>query len=95
MTREEALRRLTDLKPWLTSQGVTRLRLFGSTARDEARADSDVDLLIDFDPMPGLRFFAIEREIGAKIGADVELAMEGGLNRVVRARALAEAVDVI
>ncbi len=95
MTKDEALRRLTELKPWLASQGVTRLRLFGSTARDEARADSDVDLLVDFDPMPGLRFFALEREIGARLGAEVELSMEGGLNPIVKSRVLAEAVDVI
>jgi len=93
MTRDEALRRLTALKPWLESEGVTRLRLFGSTARNEAGANSDIDLLVDFDPMPGLRFFALERELSDKLGAPVELVMEGGLNPVVKIRALAEAVD--
>lgn len=93
MTRDEALRRLTELKPWLASQGVTRLRLFGSTARGEAGADSDVDLLVDFDPMPGLRFFAVERELGELLGAKVELVTEPALAPDIRASALRDAVD--
>ncbi len=42
MTRAELLQRLRELKPWLESQGVVDLRLFGSFARDEARDDSDL-----------------------------------------------------
>lgn len=93
MTRAEALRRLTEIRPWLVSQGVTRLRLFGSTARDEARADSDVDLLVDFDPMPGLRFFIIEQELSERLGAKVELVTEPALAPDIRAAALRDAVD--
>ncbi len=93
MTRAEALRRLADLKPWLESQGVTRLRLFGSTARDEARADSDLDLLVDFDPMPGLRFFAIERELSEKLGVKVELVTERALAPDIKVNALQDVVD--
>ena len=74
MDRAEALRRLGDLKPWLVAQGVTRLRLFGSTARDEAGPDSDLDLLVDFESMPGLRLFTIERELSEKLGVNVGLS---------------------
>lgn len=95
MTRAEALARLQALKPWLQSQGVTRLRIFGSVARDEAGPDSDLDLLVDFDPIPGLRFFAIERELSERLGVRVDLVMEGGMNRVVKSRALADAVDAV
>lgn len=93
MTRDEALRRLTEIRPWLASQGVTRVRLFGSTARDQARADSDIDLLVDFDPMPGLRFFTIERELSERLGAKVELVTEPALAPDIRAAALRDAVD--
>jgi uncharacterized protein len=91
--RAEALRRLSELKPWLTEQGVTRLRLFGSVARDEARADSDLDLLVDFDVMPGLRFFEIERELSEKLGVKVELVTERALAPDIRSTALRDVVD--
>ena len=95
MKRSDALSALRRLAPWLEEQGVKRLRLFGSVARDEAHDDSDIDLLVEFDPLPGLRFFAVERELSARLGAAVELSMEGGLNPVVKKRALAEAIDVL
>lgn len=47
MTRDETIRRLRAEAETLRAQGVMRLSLFGSTARDEAQADSDVDLLVD------------------------------------------------
>jgi len=47
MQRETALTRLRRFEPDLRRQGVSALYLFGSTARDEAREDSDLDLLFD------------------------------------------------
>ena len=93
MGRSEALRRLAELKPWLAEQGITRLRLFGSVARDEARVDSDLDLLVDFDVMPGLRFFAIEEALSEKLGVKVELVTERALAPDIRAAALQDALD--
>jgi uncharacterized protein len=52
-------------------------RLFGSVARDEAGPDSDLDLLVDFDPVPGLRFFAIGEEVGALDAATARLLAAG------------------
>ncbi|MFY9260238.1 MAG: nucleotidyltransferase family protein [Gallionella sp.] len=50
MTRTETLKLLHQHKAHLVAQfGVTRLALFGSTARDVAWADSDVDVLVAFD----------------------------------------------
>ena len=49
MDRRTALELLTLHKPHLISHfGVAELALFGSTARDAADADSDIDLLVDF-----------------------------------------------
>jgi len=93
MTRDEALLRLKELKPWLASQGVIRLRVFGSTARDEAGPDSDLDLLVDFDPIPGLAFFAIERELSRRLGVKVEMVMEGGMAPDIKLTALRDAID--
>jgi predicted nucleotidyltransferase len=50
MNKEEVLKRLTQAKPHLAKRyGVTRLALFGSTARNEARPGSDVDIVVGFD----------------------------------------------
>ncbi|MCR4347327.1 MAG: nucleotidyltransferase domain-containing protein [Sulfuricaulis sp.] len=50
MNRANVLQVLTRAKPELTRRyGVVRLALFGSTARDEARPDSDVDIVVSFD----------------------------------------------
>lgn len=93
MTRAEILDRLAALKPWLASRGVTRLRLFGSHARDEARVDSDVDLIADFDRPPGFSFFTLQDEVGARLGLKVDLVTEAGLAPDVRYTALRDAVE--
>lgn len=67
MERREILRRLADLKPWLASQGVGRVRLFGSHPRDAARPDSDIDLLVDLSRPLGLAFFALKDELGRRL----------------------------
>jgi predicted nucleotidyltransferase len=94
MTRDALLQRLRELKPWMTSRGVTRLRVFGSYARDEATADSDVDLVADFAGQPSLlELIGIERELAEKLGVRVDLATTAGLKPRVRAWVDAEALD--
>ena len=73
MTRDELLVKLRELKPWLEEQGIVNVRLFGSYARDEAGPDSDVDLLVEVVKPLGFRFFGVERELGARLGARVEM----------------------
>lgn len=93
MTRDEVLAKLRELKPWLEERGIARVRLFGSYARDEARPDSDIDLLVEFSKPIGLRFFELENELGRRLGARVNLASEENLNRIILRNALADAVD--
>jgi len=96
MTREQLLTRLRELKPWLAAQGVENLRLFGSFARDEAGPESDVDLLVDvgWSSMDAWEFLGIERRLGEQLGRRVEFCSEEAMHRLVKARALAEAVAV-
>lgn len=44
---------------------IRRLALFGSVLRDDFGPDSDIDVLVEFEPghVPGLRFVGIEREL--------------------------------
>jgi predicted nucleotidyltransferase len=94
MHRSEVLAKLRALKPWLNQQGVARVRLFGSHARDEARPDSDIDLLVELSKPLGLDHFRIEEALSAKLGARVQMVTDAALtNRIVRRHALAEAID--
>jgi hypothetical protein len=54
MRRDEAILLLTTHREFLISLGVKSLNLFGSVARDEAKPDSDIDLLVEFNKPKGL-----------------------------------------
>lgn len=49
MTRASVLATLKQLEPRFRAHGVAALYLYGSHARDEARPDSDIDVLVDFE----------------------------------------------
>jgi predicted nucleotidyltransferase len=54
---------------------IRRLSLFGSVLRDDFQADSDIDVLVEFEPghVPGLAFFAMQDELSQLLGREVEL----------------------
>src|SRR5688572_7943789 len=72
MRREEALRRLNAHRAEFQRFGVKSLSLFGSVARDEAKPDSDIDVLVEFrgpttfDAYTGLLLF-LEGLLGGKV----------------------------
>jgi predicted nucleotidyltransferase len=95
MDREQILTRLRSLKPWLSEQGVTSLRLFGSVARDEAGAGSDVDLAASFQQTPSLlELIGLEQALAEKLGMPVDLATMAGLKPSVRDRVERDGVNV-
>lgn len=95
--REEAIGQLLACEPDVRALGVQRLALFGSVARDQARRDSDVDLLVQF--FPGAktfdRFLALTELLEARLGRRVELVTTEALSPFLGPHILAEAEDVI
>jgi uncharacterized protein len=91
--REDILAALRNAKPLLDSFGVAHVSLFGSFARDEAREDSDVDVLVEFARPIGMFDFArLQRELSEQIARKVELVTPAALKPQLRDRILAEAV---
>lgn len=87
MRRDEVLAKLRAHEAELRATGVKTLYLFGSTARDEARDDSDVDLLFDLGEERGftlLHQIALQERLAEIVGRDVDLGSVGGLRRWVR-----------
>jgi predicted nucleotidyltransferase len=72
---------------------IRRLALFGSVLRDDFGPDSDVDVLVEFEPgtKVGLRFFSLEIELAKILGRKVDLNTPGFLSRHFRDAVLAEA----
>jgi predicted nucleotidyltransferase len=65
----------------LAEEGAEKVELFGSYARENADQDSDVDLLVKFStPKTLLDVARIERQLGEKIGKEVDLVTEESLS---------------
>jgi predicted nucleotidyltransferase len=96
MRRDDALRLLTEASPEIVQRfGVKRLRLFGSTARDEARDDSDVDILVEFDgPATFDGYFSLLNFLETRLGAGVDLVTGKGLKERVRPYVEKDAIHV-
>ena len=69
------------ISEYFKSQPIAKAWLFGSFARGEERADSDVDILISLVPGTrlGLKFFAMNLELEQLLGRPVDLVIEGDL----------------
>lgn len=73
---------------------IRRLSLFGSVLRDDFGPDSDIDVLVEFDPEArvGLITFAgMEIELSELLGRKVDLQTPGSLSKYFRDQVLAEA----
>lgn len=86
MRKDEALKLLTQHKPELIRLfGITDLALFGSTVRDEARPDSDIDVLVSFDsPATSKRYFGVQFYLEDLMGSPVDLVTDKALRPQLR-----------
>ena len=96
MNRDDVLDQLARNKPTLVARyGVDRLALFGSTARDAARADSDIDILVSFDgPATSERYFGVQFFLEDLLGRPVDLVTDKALRPELRPFIEREAVHV-
>ena len=96
MSKVEVLALLREHKPVMANRfGVLELALFGSTIRDEARPDSDVDILVSFDrPTDPECYFGVQFYIEDLLGRPVDLVTDKALRAELRPYVEAEAVRV-
>ena len=75
---------------------ICKLSLFGSVLRDDFGPDSDVDVLVEFEPgkTPGLAFFTMQDELSKLLERNVDLNTPMCLSRYFRDEVLTEAEAV-
>lgn len=72
---------------------IRKLAFFGSVLRDDFNSDSDVDVLVEFEPehIPGFGFFSMQDELSEILKRKVDLNTPEWLSRYFRDKAIAEA----
>ena len=95
MRRDEVLAILQAHREDLRRLGARSLSLFGSTARDEARADSDIDLLVEFaDPASFDAFMDLKFYLEDLLGRRIDLVTSKALKPRIRPSVEREAILV-
>ena len=91
--REDVLARLDRAAPELRSHAVRELWLFGSAAREELKAGSDIDILVDFTtPVTLFEFARLRRRLESLLDRPVDLVTRDALKPQLREQILREAV---
>lgn len=82
-----------ELRRFCQRHHIRRLSFFGSVLGDDFGPDSDVDVLVEFDPehVPGLAFFSMEDDLSAILGRPVDLGTPKLITRWMHASVLADA----
>jgi predicted nucleotidyltransferase len=96
MKRERVIHILKEKNAELAKQfGVKSLLLFGSVARDEATATSDVDLLVEFNrPVGYFGLFALQNHLEQLLDCHVDLGTLNSLKPNIRERVIGELIRV-
>lgn len=96
MNRQSTVQLLLQHKDYLVTHfGVSKLALFGSTARDSATDGSDIDVLVAFDgPATSARYFGVQFYLEDLFGCPVDLVTDKALRPELRSFVDREAVHV-
>jgi predicted nucleotidyltransferase len=96
MSRDEVLDKLRTHAPELQAEGILHLALFGSTARNEAGPDSDVDLMAEYDPSRRLSLLDISGlhlQLEDLLGTKVDLCTRKLIKPILKPYIEADAID--
>ena len=95
MERKQVILKISENRELLNRYGVKEIRLFGSVARDQATADSDIDLLVEFEPDAHIGLFEFSRlknELSQLLKCNVDLATPNSLHQNLKEQILKEAI---
>jgi hypothetical protein len=85
--------RRSEILDRASQHGARNVRVFGSTARGDARPTSDVDLLVEMETGRSLLdFVGLWQELEDLLGLKVDLVSEGGISPYLREQILSEAI---
>jgi predicted nucleotidyltransferase len=95
MKRDEILEKLREREADLRAHGVTHAALFGSVARNEQNAESDIDILVDLDPAIVATIFdyaGVKDYVASLFQGPVDVIDREALKPRVRPRAVVDAI---
>jgi predicted nucleotidyltransferase len=95
MNKQQIIETIQANRVLLEEFSVKSIFVFGSVVRDEARPDSDVDILVEFEPKAKIGFFTfarLQRRLSDILGRPVDLVTQDALHKAMRSRILEEAV---
>ena len=94
--REQVLAKADLIRTLAKAHGATSIELFGSAARGEDRHDSDIDLMVEFEPGRSLLdLIGLSDDLRAALGRDVEAVNKPAMKPRVLAQARKEAVRIV
>lgn len=93
MADKDIVEIIREQVPYLIENfGVKRIGLFGSFARGNPEADSDVDILVDFEKPIGLKFMDLADYLEQILGRKVDILTPEGL-RSIRIKEIAQEIE--
>jgi predicted nucleotidyltransferase len=96
MQKQDIIARLRENEAALKARGVVHAALFGSAARDEQNAGSDIDILVDLDPAIVVTMFdyaGVKDYVGSLFQGPVDVIDREALKPRLRPRVIADAID--